>query len=147
MGGNPGLSPPVARVDMVRDTHFGATLEDPYRWMEQEGEEFQCWPEGQAASARSVLDVLPRRASLLARRHALPRRPVDRWDERPAGPVWEPAKLAARLQAATISGRPVLLRVKPHGGHGIGSTRDQERALLADELVFLLHAFGLDDAA
>jgi prolyl oligopeptidase len=65
----------------------------------------------------------------------------------PRVPAWEPAKLAARLQAATISGRPVLLRVEPHGGHGIGSTRDQERALLADELAFLLHAFGLDDAA
>jgi prolyl oligopeptidase len=65
----------------------------------------------------------------------------------PRVPAWEPAKLAARLQAATTSGRPVLLRVEPHGGHGIGSTSDQESALLADELAFLLHAFGLDDRA
>ena len=65
MGGSPGSSPPVARVDMVRDTHFGTTLEDPYRWMEQEGEELYGWLEGQAVYARSVLDVLPRRASLL----------------------------------------------------------------------------------
>jgi prolyl oligopeptidase len=59
--------------------------------------------------------------------------------------AWQPAKLAARLQAATTSGRPVVLRVELHGGHGVGSTRDQESALLADELAFLLHAFGLDD--
>src|SRR5438128_11559153 len=26
--------PPVARVDVVHDTYFGETLEDPYRWME-----------------------------------------------------------------------------------------------------------------
>jgi hypothetical protein len=49
------------------------------------------------------------------------------------------------LQAATTSGRPVVLRVEAHGGHGLGSTRDQESALLADELAFLLHAFGMDD--
>lgn len=67
----PGSSPPVARVEMARDSHFGITLEDPYRWMEQEGEEFHRWLEGQAAYARSVLDALPRRASLLARIRSL----------------------------------------------------------------------------
>ncbi|WP_346433724.1 prolyl oligopeptidase family serine peptidase [Nonomuraea composti] len=55
-------------------------------------------------------------------------------------PPWQPAKLAARLQAATASGRPVLLRVEEHGGHGAGSTREQEQALLADVLAFVLHA-------
>jgi hypothetical protein len=49
------------------------------------------------------------------------------------------------LQAATASGRPVVLRIEAHGGHSLGSTRYQESALLADELAFLLHAFGLDD--
>jgi prolyl oligopeptidase len=33
------------------------------------------------------------------------------------------------LQAATTSGRPVVLRVEAHGGHGLGSARDQESAL------------------
>ncbi|MFB9207614.1 prolyl oligopeptidase family serine peptidase [Nonomuraea spiralis] len=56
-------------------------------------------------------------------------------------PPWQPAKLAARLQAASASGRPVLLRVEEHGGHGAGSTREQEHALLADVPAFLLHAF------
>jgi prolyl oligopeptidase len=53
--------------------------------------------------------------------------------------VWQPAKMAARLQAATASGRPVLLRVDPHAGHGKGSTQTQHNRLTADILAFLLH--------
>jgi prolyl oligopeptidase len=52
--------------------------------------------------------------------------------------VWQPAKMAARLQAATTSGRPVLLRIDPEAGHGFGSTSGQRDSLLADELAFLL---------
>jgi prolyl oligopeptidase len=54
-------------------------------------------------------------------------------------PVWHPAKMAARLQAATTSGRPVLLRVDPDAGHGFGFTRAQHDELTADILTFLLH--------
>jgi prolyl oligopeptidase len=50
---------------------------------------------------------------------------------------WQPAKMAARLQAATSSGRPVLVRVEEHAGHGRGSTRDQRNAVIAD-----MHAFA-----
>ena len=53
--------------------------------------------------------------------------------------VWQPAKMAARLQAATASGRPVLLRVDPHAGHGQGSTQTQHNELTADILAFLMH--------
>jgi prolyl oligopeptidase len=56
--------------------------------------------------------------------------------------VWEPAKMAARLQAATSSGRPVLLRIEFDAGHGIGSTRAQRDAEEADEFAFLLWQFG-----
>lgn len=52
--------------------------------------------------------------------------------------LWQPGKLTARLQAATGSGRPVILRVENHGGHGLGSTTDQRDAALADEYAFLL---------
>ena len=52
--------------------------------------------------------------------------------------VWEPAKMAARLQAASSSGRPVLLRIEFDAGHGIGSTRAQHDAEIADEFAFLL---------
>ena len=52
--------------------------------------------------------------------------------------VWLPAKMAARLQAATTSTAPALLRVDAHAGHGVGSTRDQRDALTADVFAFLL---------
>jgi prolyl oligopeptidase len=55
---------------------------------------------------------------------------------------WEPGKMAARLQAATASGKPVLLRVDYDAGHGIGSTKTQREQELADELSFSLWQFG-----
>lgn len=56
-------------------------------------------------------------------------------------PAWQAAKMAARLQAATSSGKPVLLRVEWQGGHGgIGATAEQTNALLADALAFMLDA-------
>src|SRR3954471_7580591 len=51
---------------------------------------------------------------------------------------WQSAKMAARLQAATASGKPVLLRVDYDAGHGIGSTKTQRQELRADEWAFLL---------
>lgn len=56
--------------------------------------------------------------------------------------AWQPSKMAARLQAATSSGRPVLLRVDPHAGHGLGSTRAQHVELTADVFAFLMHELG-----
>ncbi len=50
---------------------------------------------------------------------------------------WQPAKMAARLQAATSSGKPVLLRVDFDAGHGNGSTKSQRDDELADEYAFL----------
>jgi prolyl oligopeptidase len=48
------------------------------------------------------------------------------------------AKMAARLEAATSSGKPILLRVDYDAGHGIGSTRKQHNEELADIYAFLL---------
>jgi len=56
---------------------------------------------------------------------------------------WEPGKMAARLEAATV-GRPVLLRVDYQGGHGgFGATRSQIDELEADQWSFLLWQFGV----
>jgi prolyl oligopeptidase len=52
--------------------------------------------------------------------------------------AWEPAKMAARLQAATTSGRPILLRVDYDAGHGFGSTKQSAYEVAADRLAFLL---------
>jgi len=57
---------------------------------------------------------------------------------------WQAAKMAAALQDATASGKPILLRVDYEGGHGgIGAGRSQGVALAADEYVFLLWQFGV----
>ena len=37
--------------------------------------------------------------------------------------AWEAAKMAARLQAASTSGKPILLRIDFDAGHGFGSTK------------------------
>lgn len=56
---------------------------------------------------------------------------------------WQMNKMTARLQAATSSGKPVLLRVDYDGGHGgIGATRAQHTALLTDQYSFLLWQLG-----
>ncbi|MHA4866885.1 prolyl oligopeptidase family serine peptidase [Duganella sp. PWIR1] len=55
---------------------------------------------------------------------------------------FHPAKMAARLQAATGSGKPVLLRVDFDAGHGMGSTRAQQDAESADTYAFILSQTG-----
>lgn len=55
---------------------------------------------------------------------------------------WQPAKFCAALQAATASGKPVLLRIDYQGGHGIGASRKQRMAEYADEFSFCLWQFG-----
>ncbi len=57
--------------------------------------------------------------------------------------VWESAKATARLQAASSSGKPVLLRLDLQAGHGIGSTATQRYAMSADIYSFLLWQMGL----
>ena len=51
---------------------------------------------------------------------------------------FHPAKMAARLQQATASGKPVILRVDFDAGHGMGSTRAQQDAESADTYAFIL---------
>jgi prolyl oligopeptidase len=51
---------------------------------------------------------------------------------------WLSGKMAAGLQAATSSGKPILLRVDYAGGHaGMGSTEQQYEEVLADMYSFL----------
>ena len=60
----------------------------------------------------------------------------------PRVPSWIVAKMVARLQSASTSGRPVLLRVDFDEGHGLGSSRPQRERLLADEFSFVLWQSG-----
>lgn len=49
---------------------------------------------------------------------------------------WEPGKLAARLRTSGTKA-PVLLRVEEQAGHGVGSTKSQGDALIADSISFI----------
>jgi len=59
--------------------------------------------------------------------------------------VWQSAKFAARLAAATAQSRPVLMRLEYESGHGQGSTRVQARERTGDVFSFFLWQFGVPD--
>ena len=61
--------------------------------------------------------------------------------------AWQATKMAARLQAATASDKPVLLRVEEQAGHGMGSTKQQVNEEFADELAFMLEQMGITSRA
>jgi prolyl oligopeptidase len=59
---------PVARIDVVRDTYFGESISDPYRWMENANDpDWLPFLRGQNDHTRAVLDAMPARAALLRR--------------------------------------------------------------------------------
>jgi prolyl oligopeptidase len=55
---------------------------------------------------------------------------------------WMSAKMAARLQAATTSNKPVLLRIDYDAGHGFGLTKRQRNEQAADIYAFLFQQLG-----
>jgi prolyl oligopeptidase len=55
---------------------------------------------------------------------------------------WQAGKMTARLQKATASGKPVLLRIDFEAGHGIGSTRVQRDEEFGDIFAFILWQTG-----
>jgi len=57
--------------------------------------------------------------------------------------AWEAGKMAARLQAATNSGKPVLLRIDYDAGHGMGSTKKSTYEATSDRFAFLFWQFGV----
>jgi prolyl oligopeptidase len=60
----------------------------------------------------------------------------------PRVPSWIVAKMIARLQTATSSNRPIVLRVDFDAGHGLGSSRTQREKQMADEWSFILWQTG-----
>jgi prolyl oligopeptidase len=61
----------------------------------------------------------------------------------PRCPPWHGRKLAARLQEATSSGRPVLIRVWENTGHGEATDRHTEVAQETAWLAFTMEQLGL----
>ncbi len=60
---------------------------------------------------------------------------------------WQSAKFAAKVQAASASGKPVLLRMDYEAGHGIGSTKTQQLQERADIFAFMMWQFGIENAS
>lgn len=56
--------------------------------------------------------------------------------------AWQPAKFAARMQAATASSKPVLLFTDFEAGHGMGNSKTKNFEALADVLSFGLWQTG-----
>jgi prolyl oligopeptidase len=56
--------------------------------------------------------------------------------------AWHAKKMTARLQAATASKAPILLRMES-GGHGLGQSLDQRVELATDYYTFLFAALDL----
>jgi prolyl oligopeptidase len=52
--------------------------------------------------------------------------------------------MTARLQAATSSGLPILLRMAATAGHGMGSSLSVRVAEQADIYAFLFQELGID---
>ncbi|MCC2547641.1 prolyl oligopeptidase family serine peptidase [Hymenobacter sp. BT175] len=56
--------------------------------------------------------------------------------------AWQPAKFAARLQASSTSGKPVLFFTDYDAGHGIGDSKQKQFEVMADLLSFSLWQTG-----
>ena len=64
--------PPVAAVKPVMETHFGQSVTDPYRYLEDvKNPVVDTFLRGQSEFARKTLDALPGRKAMLARINAL----------------------------------------------------------------------------
>jgi prolyl oligopeptidase len=57
--------------------------------------------------------------------------------------VWHTTKTAARLLAASTSGKPVLVRLDYQAGHGVGNTKQQQQQERADIYSFFAWQFGM----
>ncbi len=78
--------PPIARLEPVRETLFGTTITDPYRWMENpKDQDWLSFVRGQNGYARNVLDKIAVRQNLLRRISQLSDDVVRVVTPRPAG--------------------------------------------------------------
>lgn len=61
-------TPPSAKIENVRDTHWGVTVDDPYRYMEDVEDPYVVeWFKGQAEYAQEYLGALSERSALYER--------------------------------------------------------------------------------
>ncbi|MDE1837956.1 MAG: prolyl oligopeptidase family serine peptidase [Euryarchaeota archaeon] len=152
-----GAAPHVPRLGPVRpphtprrpvwNTYQGGRVRDDYRGLENAGsQEVRRWSRAQNRAARSFLDALPARPYLL--RHVEDGTPYPSVlfatgeNDRRVNP-FHSRKMVARLQAASTSDAPVLLRTSGSSGHGMVRTSEIVE-MLADVQAFLLDRLGMD---
>jgi prolyl oligopeptidase len=97
--------PPAAPVHDVTDDYFGTAVRDPYRWMEQGGDDFSLWLRRQGAFTRSVLDRIPGRRKLLEQLRALDRASDQIGDARHCNGRWLYTKTLANADVAVLYAR------------------------------------------
>jgi len=71
--------PPVAARRPVTDRHHGVTVEDPYRWLEEDSAETAAWSDAQNQHARAILDRLPGVGTLAEELRAYVAAPITRY--------------------------------------------------------------------
>jgi prolyl oligopeptidase len=123
-------------------SHVG--IYDPLHWEEQDNGAFNVTEFGSVrdpAQFRAMLDYSPLRRATDGTDYPAVLLTSGDNDGRVA--PYESRKFAARLQSATRSGNPVLLRTESAAGHGHGSSLDQRVQQSADVYTFLVDQLGI----
>jgi prolyl oligopeptidase len=114
-----GIPPPDTPVDATIESHFGRTVYDPYRWLEETASsEVGDWFHAQNDHARRVLDALPGRPALAARLAELDAHRVRVKDVQAAGNQYfylrqMPGERCYRLYSRDIATGAEELQVDP----------------------------------
>jgi len=146
-GSNGGLTMGAAvtqHPEMMRAVVSQVGIYDALRWETQANGEFNVTEFGStkdAAQFKALYDYSPLLHVKDGTRYPAVLLTTGENDGRVA--PYESYKFAARLQAATSSGNPILLRTEAEAGHGIGTaleTRIQEQA---DLYTFLVRELGI----
>jgi prolyl oligopeptidase len=123
-------------------SHVG--IYDPLHWEAQDNGAFNMTEFGSVrdpAQFRAMLDYSPLRRATDGTDYPAVLLTTGDNDGRVA--PYESRKFAARLQASTRSGNPVLLRTESAAGHGQGSSLDQRVQQSADVYTFLVDQLGI----
>src|SRR5262245_30026397 len=95
--------PPKSKVENVSDTLHGVTVNDPYRWLEdQDSPETRAWIAEQMEHTRSVLDAIPGREAIRKRLAELMRVDTMSTPSERGGRYFFTKRLAGQNQAVLV---------------------------------------------
>jgi prolyl oligopeptidase len=148
-GSNGGLTMGAALTqhpESIRAVVSQSGIYDTLRWETQPNGEFNVTEFGSTrdpAQFKALLDYSP----LLRVKDGIeyPAVLLTTGDNDGRVAPYESRKLAARLQAASISGYPILLRTEAESGHGLGTALETYVEEVADIYTFLVDQLGIVD--